>query len=380
MSGTGARPRVAVVAHDVHWHGGQERALAEVIDRLADAVDFHVVSGTLDDRLAERVRWHEIRGPRRPFALWYPWFWARATRVVRALDVDLVHTCGAVQGGRADVAMLSFSHHGYVHETGSWVPQGAHGARWAQFAVLRAMSLAAERWCYRPLRLRVLAPVSDRAAEEARRFHPGIGVEVIPNGVDLDRFVPDPTARDEVRGEMEVDAAPVCLFVGGDWERKGLPQLIAAVGRTRAPVELWVVGVGDVPRHRAMAEACGAADRVRFLGHRDDVERWFAAADVFCLPTEYETFSMVTYEAAACGLPLLATAVGGIEDLVVEGVSGWFVERTAESIAVRLDELASDPERRAAMGRAAAQAAQGFGWDVAAERTRALYDRLWSPR
>lgn len=371
------RPRVAVVAHDVHWEGGQERALAEMIDRLCDHVEFHVVSGSLDGRLAGRVEWHRVRGLRRPFALWFPWFWIRATRILNSMDTGLVHSCGAIHGARSDLVMLQFSHHGYVAHTGSWTPPGVRGVRWLQYVVLRAMALVGERWCYRPSRLRMFAAVSPRTAEEARTHHVGIGVQVVPNGVDLDRFKPDARARADLRNEMGIsDAVTLVLFVGGDWERKGLAPLIEALPDLDACVHLWVVGSGDTASYKTLAERCGVRGRVRFVGPRTDVERWYAAADVFCLPTEYETFSMVTYEAAASGLPIVATRVAGIEDLIVDGETGWFVDQSAESIAERLRDLNERPAAGRAMGLGASVRAQDYGWGVVADRTLDLYERL----
>ena len=102
----------------------------------------------------------------------------------------------------------------------------------------------------------------------------------------------------------------MCLFVGGDWDRKGLGVAIEAVSlvRQRTPIRLWVVGRGESGRFEQLAERLGVGDHVRFFGPRADTERFYQAADIFVLPTEYETFSLVAYEAAASSLRSLRLA------------------------------------------------------------------------
>jgi glycosyltransferase involved in cell wall biosynthesis len=112
---------------------------------------------------------------------------------------------------------------------------------------------------------------------------------------------------------------------------------------------------------------------VTFTGPTPDPRPFYAAADAFLLPTAYETFSLVTYEAAAAGLPLLVTRVSGVEDLLVDGRNGWFIEPDAERIAGRLGELAGDPERRRSMGDAAREDSARFDWQGVVES----YDRLY---
>ena len=82
-----------------------------------------------------------------------------------------------------------------------------------------------------------------------------------------------------------------------------------------------MLGAGN-DGHRALAEGLGVADRVRFLGYRVDVERVYQAADIFVLPTAYETFCRAAHEAAACGLPVVAPPVPGIRELIGEDEAG----------------------------------------------------------
>jgi UDP-glucose:(heptosyl)LPS alpha-1,3-glucosyltransferase len=125
-------------------------------------------------------------------------------------------------------------------------------------------------------------------------------------------------------------------------------------------------------------------DRVRFAGAIADVGPFYSAADAFVLPTAYEAFPLVSLEAAAAGLPLLIPWVSGVEELLVDGVNGWFIERDAEVIAGRLVELAADPDLRSAMAAAACASAAGFGWPSVIDGYGQHYERLaaaksWTP-
>jgi UDP-glucose:(heptosyl)LPS alpha-1,3-glucosyltransferase len=199
---------------------------------------------------------------------------------------------------------------------------------------------------------------------------------VIPNGVDTALFHPDSASRVQTREALGIPPdALVALFVGGEWERKGLAVAIEAVAKS-PDWRLLVVGEGDSERYLGLAAAGGAADRVHFAGRSARPAPFFSAADAFLLPTAYETFSLVTYEAAASGLPLLVTRVSGVEDILEDGVNGWFIDRDGPAVAARLRALATDAALRDGMGRRARMASEGFGWDRMVDRYAELYGEL----
>jgi glycosyltransferase involved in cell wall biosynthesis len=115
---------------------------------------------------------------------------------------------------------------------------------------------------------------------------------------------------------------------------------------------------------------------VEFFGPRSDTERFYRAADVFVFPTRYEAFPLVALEAAAAGLPLVATPVNGVEELLEDGEAGIAVERLPAAVADALVRLATRPDERARMGHAARRRATAFTWEDSVRRTLGLYDRL----
>ena len=192
------------------------------------------------------------------------------------------------------------------------------------------------------------------------------------NGVDAERFRPDAEARAAVRAEAAVPAGETLfLYLGRLTRDKGLLDLARAFASLDAG---WLLLVGPDEEGLAVEirAACGAsAARLRILGATAQPERFMAAADVFVLPSHREGFGTVILEAAACGVPSVATRIYGLVDAVVDGETGALVPvGDAGALAAGMRRLGEDSARRAAMGAAArARALRDFR---AADLTRAL--------
>ena len=375
-------PRVAVVAHRVDDSGGMERVHAELVRRLLDRYRFTIVASHIADDLRERVDWLRVPLPLKPAPLRFLVFYGLGSMFLRRVNVDLVHVCGALVPNRVDVASVHFCHAGFVAAGGRLAPQGSPLARRMNTSLERGLAIGAERWTYRAARLRLLAPVSHQVAEELGETYPGVAVKDTPNGVDLDRFRPDPATRRAVRSELNTaDRTTVALFVGGDWDRKGLAIAIDALAVARASgaaVELWALGSGDERRFKAQAATAGVAGAVRFLGRRPEAERYYQAADVYLCCSSYEAFSLALLEAAACALPLVTTRVGGVAEVLEEAgePGGVVIARRPEEVGAALGALAADADLRACYGRAARRRAKQLGWDRLADTVDGIYRDL----
>jgi glycosyltransferase involved in cell wall biosynthesis len=236
--------------------------------------------------------------------------------------------------------------------------------------------VALERELAREVAL-VVATCSDEITELAAMGVPSERVAVVPCGVDLDRFSPGgPSARR--------DGRPRVLSLGRLVPRKGVETTIQALAMVPG-AELLIAG-GDATteaereRLAEVARACGVLERVRMVGQvpRPRVADLLRSADVVVTVPWYEPFGMVPLEAMACGVPVIASAVGGHLDTVVDGRTGVLVPpRDPDTLARRLRALLEDPERRAALGAAAAERARSrYGWDRIARDTELLYLRV----
>jgi glycosyltransferase involved in cell wall biosynthesis len=375
-----ALPRVAIVAHGIHDHGGMERALAEVIKRIHDRFEVVVVSSDLGEELHPLVRWERVWVPKRPIPLRFALFYFLASVRLKAMNPDIAHTVGAIVPNKVDVASVHFCTAGFVEKAGGLSPASAPIARRLNKGLTHLLGLLAERWSYRSARVAVLLPVSSGLARELGRHYPSVRAVVAANGVDRERFRPNEQTRLAVRSELgAAQGEVVVLFVGGDWHQKGLALAIAGVAATRetgASIRLVIVGPGDQSHFKRLARELAVADQVTFMGVRSDTERLYAAADVFLLTSCYETFSLAAFEAASSGVPIVAPQLNGVEDLVGGNEAGIIVDRTPESVAAALVELAESPDLRRRLGDAGRKRAAAYTWEGAAEVVVAAYQSV----
>jgi glycosyltransferase involved in cell wall biosynthesis len=369
-------PPVTIVAHDIGRVGGMERQLSELLIGLRrQGREVTVIARTCELPPGSGVVFHRVRAPGRPFAIAYPWFMLSGSLAVRRWRRGVVQATGAIVLNRVDVLAIH-----YLHQVGPANPSRSSMLFRVHVKVAGALKRLGERLCLRSGRVAAVVCVSDGLAEEVRREFPRVADRVltIHNGVDLDAFAPG--ARREaavaLRASLGIDGRQlVAAFVGSEWGRKGLEPVIRALAT--APEWLLVVaGGGDRARYRALAESLGVERRVRWLGVTADIQPVYEMSDAFVLPSDYETFSLVTFEAAASGLPVLATPVSGVRELIEDGRNGFVISRDAAEIGGRLNELAADPALRARLGAAARESASLYSWARMVERHEQLYARL----
>ena len=132
---------------------------------------------------------------------------------------------------------------------------------------------------------------------------------------------------------------------------------------------------------QSLASECGVTDRVIFGGFRKDVPIALASSDIFLFPSWYEAFSLATIEAAACGLPIVATSINGTEDFIQPGITGEFVKSDPEHIAQVIEPLIQNAQKRAEMGKNARRLVeQNYTWDRVTEATESAYREYLSSR
>jgi len=178
-------------------------------------------------------------------------------------------------------------------------------------------------------------------------------------GVDTERFCPDQIKREVVRQELGTASdAIVCLYLGRLDHDKGVLDLAKAftqVAGKHTNAELWVVGPDEADYFHQMQALLGnVKSQVKRIDYTPTPEQFMQGADLFCLPSYREGFGSSVIEAAACGLPTLASRIYGLTDAVVEGQTGWMhTAGDIQDLAKQLDRLLANPSELASKGQAA---------------------------
>jgi N-acetyl-alpha-D-glucosaminyl L-malate synthase BshA len=205
----------------------------------------------------------------------------------------------------------------------------------------------------------------------------GCGIDVIPNFVNLDEYRPSDDAH--CRSALVPGDKKVLMHVSNFRELKRVPDVIRAFARVREQIDAALVLVGDGPERpaaEAEVERLELGGDVQFLGKVDAVADLLRAADLFLLPSSSESFGLSALEAMACGAPVVASDVGGLPEVVEDGVSGRLVPvGDVDAIAQATLELLR-PERWNAARSAAIERAQGFSTERVVPRYEALYKRV----
>jgi UDP-glucose:(heptosyl)LPS alpha-1,3-glucosyltransferase len=174
-------------------------------------------------------------------------------------------------------------------------------------------------------------------------------IDVVRNGVPLDRFRFDPELREKSRAELKLKQDQIALlFAGSGWERKGLLFAIEAMALCKnRKMRLLVAGRGEAGPYRTTPLRFWREDPVQFLGEVADVVPVYAAADIFILPTIYDPFSNACLEALASGLPVITTRSNGFSEIIEDEVHGSIVDNPGNLVGLR-DPIRfwSDPSRR----------------------------------
>jgi D-inositol-3-phosphate glycosyltransferase len=227
--------------------------------------------------------------------------------------------------------------------------------------------------------------------EEERQFRRLYGdprgrIEVVAPGVEHAFFAPGEQAGARRALDLPCDV-PVLLFVGRIQPLKGPDVAVRALAQLHRPDALLLLvggasgleGDGEVARLHRLIDELGVSEQVRFVPPQPHhiLSTYYRASDVVLVPSRSESFGLVALEASACGVPVVASAVGGLLTLVDHGESGFLVpDRDPALFAKYVNELLDDPAMAAAMGARGATRSRRYTWSLAAARLRRVYADL----
>jgi glycosyltransferase involved in cell wall biosynthesis len=346
--------------------------------------EFTVFSVTFENPAPSRIRWVRIPAPRRPLALLFvvyhliaPWYFRRFCRRER-IQFDKVQMIES-NFGFADISYVHFCHKFYLQR----VRQARGSSMFRSFFrwLDHRLHALGERLVYDRVPCFVVPSIGLKKEIEGEYPTTKGRVRVIHNPIDISRFQPPPSFdREAFRRTLKLQPTDcVCIFVAlGHFERKGLPALLQAISKIgEHSLQLIVVGgnASGLAPYRKQVESQGLGAQVRFVGNQRDVRPFLWAGDAFILPSSYETFSLVTFEAAAAGLPLLAARNSGIEEILRDGQNGFAIGTASSQIVIGLQALLRlSPSERNLMGANAREAVRGYSENSFIDSWRAVYD------
>lgn len=376
--------KLAIVRQKYTPFGGAERFVERAIAGLkARHVDVDIIARQWTTPTASTTETPPAGHRVNPFYIgrtWRDWSFARGVqKIIASGEYDLVqsheripgcHIYRAGDGVHATWLALRAASRSKIARLTEWLSPWHRYMLRAEAAMFRHPNLGA-----------VICNSYMVRDDVAQRFDiPLEKLPVIYNGVDLEHF--HPRLRTEYRATMRTkvgagDTAPVVLFVGSGFERKGLPSLLDAFALLpSSSAQLWVVGYDKsalAMQHKA--EKLGLARRVRFWGPQKDVRPFYGAADIFALPTLYDPFPNAALEALACGLPLITTTSCGAAELVTTANGVVVRAHHPESLAVAINTLC-ETGRAATMQTAARSSVSALDLTRMAEKLTALYTRI----
>jgi len=298
-----------------------------------------------------------INFPRSLKRLIFAW---QVQRVLDRLKPDLVHT------------------HERIFNADIYSMHGTPPKHWANEVLKRPMNLFDRSCAYLDRRLlesqrcKHLIPVS-RLVEDAYLQHYGPQKDKVistsPPGVD-DRFHPNPAKGERASWRKSLDTptdACAIIFVSQNWEHKGLDTILRSIAifpKENRP-HLWVVGRGHEKRYLNRAKEMGIETFIHFTGViGQELPELYRSADIFVLPSKFDTFALVALEAMACGLPAVLSSTVGATQLIEEGVNGQILKNWQDHQALAsLIRVLLDRGTREKMGKQAAIDADSLRWD-----------------
>lgn len=394
--------RLAVVSPFVDRQHGTERALAELLVRLARdyQCEVHLYAQRVADLAVtpstgsfpekrSGIFWHKVPAVLGPQLVQFlSWFylnrlWRWMDRFLRHASFDLVLSPG-INCVDADVVFVHVLFHRLrelVREDGGEPAVGASFLRRLHRRAYYKLLVRFEQRIYSNRRV-TLAAVSRRTAELLAKHFGRQDVPVIPNGVDALQFSPAARLgrREAARARRGFQPGElVLLLVGNDWMNKGLPTVLEALsGLGGVPARLLIVGDDAAAPFREKARRLGVEGRCTWEPAAADILDAYAAADVYVSPSFEDSFGMPVAEAMACGLPVITSILAGVSSLLHDGVDSFILRdpRDAKKFAELIGELYEQEDLRTRLGEAAAKASAEWTWDRNAAAAWELLKRV----
>lgn len=383
------KPRLAVISPFLDKRHGSERVIVEWLSHLPDEFEIHVYAQRIEDIDRSRFVWHRIPKLPGPHLFNFLW-WLAAVRLRIAWDRrflrlqhDLIFSSGANYVG-ADVVCVHIVFAEYVRqvesEMGLTQSPVWHWPRLFHRRLYYSLVAWLERGCYTNPSTTLIAHSEKTARELGECFEARDRIPVLRLGLDHSAFNPEKraTLRQRARDELALSEDQFAVvLVGNDWRNKGVPVLLEALERLRElPVQLLVVSREDSSSCWTTVKEKQLANRVRFLPPREDIEFYYAAADVYAGPSLQDSYAMPPAEAMACGLPVIVSATAGVSEIITDGKDGLILADPKDSVrlASMISSLFRDEEYRNRLGEHAVETTRQYTWEINGRELAGILD------
>lgn len=361
-----------------------------IVENLNDEHEFVVFAVECDNPAPDKVDCVWVPAIRRPLFLLFITYHVLAPLIYWIYRLRHRVTFDKIQSVetntlKGDILYTQFCHTAYLRD--HWQETRPPGLRgWARWLDHKFHALLEPPVYRRAEHVVVPSRGLGRELQATHQADMNGEIHVIVNAVDVATMQRPPDFdRDAQRQELgfSPDDLALVFVAAGHFERKGLPLLLDAIAAVNDPhVKLLVVGGMDstLRAFHHQADDLGLHDQVHFVGMQQDIRPYLWAADLFAFPSSYETFSLVAFEAAAAGLPLLVSHLHGVEELLREGENGWCIERETAPIAERIRYALDHRDELRTMGQHAAEGVTGYSEQAFVEDWRKFYRDLEAGR
>jgi glycosyltransferase involved in cell wall biosynthesis len=383
------KPRVAVISPFLDKRHGTERCVAEQVERLADDFELHLYTSAVEGVDLSKITSHHIPRLRGPHLVRYTWFFVAnhvsrwLDRHFRKLEFDLVFSPG-INCMDANLIAVHIVFAEFCRLAKPELSLRGNPIRSWPLLIHRRLSyglfIKLERKLYTRGELPLVVISRKMASDLARCFNRRENISLVYHGVDLDRLNPTRrrALRREVRENLQIpETAFALLLIGNDWRKKGLPCLAEAVARLPGEdLRILLRGTDQSSFWWDFIRGHGLEDRTILLPSVPDVERHYAAADMYVGPSLEDSFAIPPLEAMACGLPVAVSGQAGASEIITHGLDGFILNdpRNSQELANLIHRMVTDSELRDLIGSRAAETARKYTWQRNAEEMKRIFE------
>ncbi len=374
--------KIALVRQSYHKYGGAERYVSYLAEGLLErGHEVHVFARKWDPHVPEGIIFHRVSTLKGPSFLKVLSFASNVKRLLQRERFDIINSFD-----RTLYQDIYRAGDGVHREWRKRLLEIAPNPIVRLSILLNPLHLSLlflEKKIFQENNYKKIIAISKKGKEEIIKYY-GVSPEdilVIYNGVDLEEFHPKNRAlfREEIREEFNISNGEfLILFVGSGYRRKGLRYLIEAISllKEEKPLKVLVVAKGKKRTYLKLVKRLRVKDKIIFAGERKDLRKFYAACDLFVLPTIYEPFGNVCLETLASGLPIIVSRASGAEEIITEGVNGLLLKnpRDSRELAEKI-RLTFDNKFREKLSKNARTLAENFTVDKNVEKTLEVYQQ-----